>query len=160
MSLEIDNFLETLKAAILADSSFKDKLLESIGEKAIPTEKHVIKSVDTDKRLFTAVVLRPNAVDSHGDIYDEDVVEKACHDFNEFCRQGNLQHLIQTDLIVPVESWIAKSDMFLGKGEVLKGDWVMTSRIDNDEVWEMCKNGDFTGYSIGCISSVETLDVE
>lgn len=125
---------------------------------AILTEKPVVKSVDKDKRLFTAVVLRPNVPDAHGDIYDEEVVEKACHDYNEFCRQGNIQHLIQTNLIVPVESYIAKSDFILGEGEVKAGDWVMTSRIDNEELWDMCKSGEFTGYSVGCKALVENLN--
>jgi hypothetical protein len=137
----------------------KKCLLESLSSsKAIQSEKPVVKSVDKEKRLFTAVVLRPNVADSQGDIYDEDVVEKACHDYNEFCRQANIQHLIQTNLIVPVESYIAKSSFKLGEGEVAEGDWVMTSRIDDDELWDMCKSGDFTGYSVGCKALVETLD--
>lgn len=127
-------------------------------EKAIRYEKVVLKSVDKDKRLFTAVVLRPNVPDAHGDIYDEEVVEKACHDYLEFCGKGNLQHLIQTDLISPVECWIAKCDMQLGEGEVLKGDWVMTSRIHDDEIWKMCKDGEFTGYSVGCKALIEELE--
>ena len=132
--------------------------MSNLLDSMILEETDMLKSIDTDKRLFTAVVLRPNVPDSQGDIYDEDVVEKACHDFTEFCRQGNIQHLIQTELVVPVESWVAKSDMVLGEGTIKKGDWVMTSRIDNDEIWQMCKNGDFTGYSIGCKSLVENLD--
>lgn len=126
-------------------------------EKMTLENKPVVKSLNIEKRLFTAVVLRPNVVDAHGDIYDGETVEKACFDFNEYCRQGNLQHLIQTSLVVPVESWISKVDHPLGEGEVLTGDWIMTCRIDNDEVWEMCKKGEFTGYSVGCKALVEEL---
>jgi len=125
--------------------------------KAHLQETPVVKSTNEHKRLFTAVVLRPNVPDYEGDIYDEEVVEKACHDFNEFCSQGNVQHLIQTDLVVPVESWIAKSDFILGEGEVKAQDWVMSARIDNDELWDMCLKGDFTGFSIGCPALVEEL---
>lgn len=120
-------------------------------------EKLVVKSVQEDKRLFTAVVLRPNTPDSQGDIYNEEVVEKACHDYNEFCRQGNLQHLVETDLVVTVESWIAKADMLLGEGEVVTGDWLMTVRVDDDEIWDMCLKGEFTGFSVGCKSLVQDL---
>lgn len=137
----------------------KKCLIDALADsKAIQTEKPVVKSVDRDKRLFTAVVLRPDVADSQGDIYDKDVVEKACHDYNEFCRQTNIQHLIQTSLIVPVESYIAKTSFTLGEGSVEEGDWVMTSRIDDDDLWDMCKSGDFTGYSVGCKALVETLD--
>lgn len=139
----------------------KNKLLsdfKGLIDSMIPDEVPMLKSINKDKRLFTAVVLRPNTPDAHGDIYDEEVVEKACHDYNEFCRQGNIQHLIQTSLVVPVESWVAKADMQLGDGTIKKGDWVMTARVDDDTIWEMCKKGEFKGFSIGCKSLVENLD--
>lgn len=146
---------ETLVEGIM---SLCEQFVNKSTEKAITEEMPVLKSIDSDKKLFTAVVLRPDVPDAHGDIYDADVVEKACHDYNQFCRQGNLQHLIQTDLMIPVESWIAKSDMTLGEGTILKGDWVMTAKVENDEIWDMCKSGEFTGFSIGCKSLVENLD--
>ena len=40
-------------------------------------QENVAKALDSDKRLFTAVVLRPDVPDAHGDIYDEETVEKA-----------------------------------------------------------------------------------
>lgn len=127
-------------------------------EDTTPEYTPVIKSeIKGDDRLFTAVVLRPDVVDAHGDIYSVDVVEKACHEYNEFCRDGNIQHMVQTDAVVPVESSIAKASYKLGEGEVLEGDWVMTVRVDNDQVWDMCKKGDFTGFSVGCHSLSESL---
>lgn len=143
---------------IMEKSELKSLISEVLDEKATLSEKPVLKSIDTDKKLFTAVVLRPDVVDAHGDIYDSEAVEKACHNYNEFCRQGNIQHLIQTSLVVPVESWIAKTSHTLGDGEVIEGDWLMTVRVDNDELWEMCKKGEFTGFSIGCKSLVENLE--
>lgn len=142
----------------LTKSGLMQFFSELFTSKALPTEKPVLKSIDNEKKLFTAVVLRPDTVDSHGDIYDADTVEKACHNYNEFCRAGNLQHLVQTSLVVPVESWIAKSSHQLGDGEIKKGDWVMTVRVDNDEIWEMCKKGEFTGFSVGCKSLVQDLE--
>ena len=126
-------------------------------QKVTPTEKDVVKSIDNDKRLFTALVLRPDVVDAHGDVYGIDTVEKACHNFNEYCRSANLQHLVQTESIVFVESFIVKADHKVGESDVYKGDWIATARIDNDEVWEMCKSGDFTGFSIGASATVEEL---
>lgn len=122
-------------------------------EKTTPVLTDVLKSEGLpDERLFTAVVLRPNVVDAHGDIYDEQTVQKACHEYNEFCNAGNLQHMIQTDLVVPVESHIAKHSHTLGEGEIIAGDWVMTVRVDNDEIWELCKDGTFKAFSVGCKS--------
>lgn len=118
----------------------------------------IAKAVDVEKKVFTAVVLRPNEVDAHGDIYDEDTVEKACWSYNEACRKANLQHLIQTDLATPVESYIAPADFTLGEGYVKKGDWVMSMKIKNDEIWKMCKEGVFTGFSVGCKGVTEIID--
>lgn len=117
----------------------------------------VAKSVDVEKRHFTAVVLRPNEVDLHGDIYDEQCVEEACHQYNEICRKANIQHLIQTELATPIESYIAKADFTLGDGQVKAGDWVLTLKIKDDELWGMCKDGTFTGLSVGCTASIEQL---
>ena len=151
-------------SSLLGEITFLNKqeiisiIREEINQKTLLSEKPVVKSIDTEKKLFTSVVLRPNVVDAHGDIYDSDTVEKACFEYNEFCRKAKLQHLVETSLVVPVESWISKVDHPLGDGEVLEGDWVMTVRVDNDEIWEMCKKGDFTGFSVGCYSLVEDLE--
>jgi hypothetical protein len=153
MDTELKKAIATVMKALSDESS--EPSLEASQE---VTEIGVMKSVQEDKRLFTAVVLRPNVVDSQGETYDEEVVEKACHDYNEFCSQGNIQHLIQTSLVVPVESWVAKTDFKLGEGEVLKGDWVMTGRIDDDDIWDMCLDGTFKSWSIGCKALVEELE--
>lgn len=115
------------------------------------------KAIEEEKRLFTAVVLRPDQYDDDGtfqDFYTQEVVEKACYDFNEFCGQGNISHYFNTDVVVPVASWISKADHALGSGEVKTGDWVMTMKIKDDTVWDMCKDGSFTGFSIGCSAQV------
>jgi hypothetical protein len=117
-----------------------------------------IKSMDEDKRLFKCVVLRPEQYDDDGtnqDYYSKAVVEKGCHDFNMYCQQNNLQHLFNTDLIKVAESFIADLDYSLGNGDILEGDWVMTVKVFDDEIWEMCKDGTFTGFSIGCSGMVE-----
>lgn len=147
--------------------SWKDEIVNIIEKHFGPTQREVegdyegiAKSVDVEKRHFTAVVLRPNEVDLHGDIYDEECVEKACHSYLEFCRKANLQHVVETELATVVESSIAKSDYQLGEGAVKKGDWVMTMRINDDDLWAMCKKGAFTGFSVGCMASTEKLDDE
>lgn len=118
----------------------------------------IAKSVDVEKQIFTAVVLRPNVVDAHGDIYKAEVVEEACHEYNTICRKAYLQHLVKTDLAEPVESYIAPADFTLGNGEVKKGDWVMSMKIKDDELWKSCKDGVFTAFSVGCKGQVEMLD--
>jgi hypothetical protein len=119
--------------------------------------EEVKKAIDLDEHLFTAVVLVPDQVDAHGDVYSSDVVEKACHDYNTLCRKANLQHLVEIDKAYPVESYIAPADFTLGEGGVKKGSWVMTMKIEDPEIWKACKDGDLTGFSVGCIGQVEDI---
>lgn len=120
------------------------------------------KNIDTEQRLFTAVVLRPEVVDAHGDIYSAEVVKQACHDYVSYCMNTNLQHtydLVKSDMRI-VESYIAPADMKFEEGDVLKGDWIMTAKIENEDLWKACKDGTFTGFSVGCSSLVEDLEDE
>lgn len=118
------------------------------------------KSIDEDERLFTAVVLRPEVVDAHGDIYSVDAVKEACHDYTAYCMNQNLQHLLDVEKqdVVVVESYIQKSNGTLGDGEVFEHDWVMTVKVENDDIWKACKDGSFTGFSVGCSSWAEELE--
>lgn len=121
-----------------------------------------MKSINEEERLFTAVVLRPEVVDSHGDIYSHDVVKQACHDYVRYCMNTNLQHMLElekSDMSI-VESYIAPVDMSFEGGEVYKGDWIMTAKIENDDLWKACKDGCFTGFSVGVSGLVEELDDE
>jgi|SRR5690606_17656152 len=120
--------------------------------------ENIAKSINEEKRLFTAVVLRPDIPDAHGDIYDSDTVEKACHSFVQYCQKGNMQHLVDTDDIVFVENYIAPHDFQLGEGMIHKGDWVATAKINHEEIWKMCKDGTFTGFSVGCLATTESID--
>lgn len=120
-------------------------------------EVALIKSVDEEQGLVTAIVLRPDVADLHGDIYDAGEVEKACFNFNTRCRQTNVQHVEMADFDM-VESYVAKSGFELGGGEVIAGDWVATMQMDPaGEHFAKVKSGDFTGFSIGCKASVEAI---
>ena len=51
-----------------------------------------------------------------------------------------------------------KADAKLGEGEVLAGDWIGTMHIDpSDPVWVQIRSGEFTGFSVGCKATVETI---
>jgi len=126
---------------------------------APPLGEFIAKSIDEEKGLITAVILRPNIADLHGDIYDAEEVAKACFNFNTRCMRSNIQHEKMADFEF-VESFIVKADASLGEGEVLKGDWIGTMHIDpqhNPDVWSKVKSGEFTGFSVGCKATVEEV---
>lgn len=146
------------KSMLDSFSQWLDKNFEGSSQEDPVKTENVAKSVNIEKQLFTAVVLRPDVPDSHGDIYDSETVEKACHSFSQFCRKANIQHLVETDDITFVENYIAPQDFQLGEGTVSKGDWVAVAKINNEEIWKMCKDGTFTGFSVGCLATTEKID--
>lgn len=117
--------------------------------------KFLCKSAD-ELREVTGIVLVPDEVDLHGDIYSEEEVHKAMISFNTLCRNTKLQHSVEADAQV-IESWQTKSDDIIGGKLVKKGTWLMTMKLPEDE-WGMVKNGLFTGFSIGCIAKSEPIE--
>ena len=117
----------------------------------------VTKSVDEELKQGTFLVLSPDEVDLHGDIYSQDEIRKACHNFNQFCMKANLLHLIETDTFSIVESYISQVDIVLGTQLIKSGSWLVVLQFHDDDIWEGVKSGDFTGVSVGCTAQVEYL---
>lgn len=127
-----------------------------------PENKHpeleVSKSYDEELRQATFLVLSPDEVDLHGDIYDEAEVRKACHNFQVHCRKANLFHAVETDTASIVESYIAPTDFMLDETRIKKGSWLQVWQIHDDEIWGLIKSGDINGVSVGCAANYEDLE--
>lgn len=143
---------------------FKAFLDERFGEPQpdSPPTIEVAKSLDEEKRLATFVVLAPDEFDLHGDTYDAEEVEKACHDYNANCMKANLHHLLMVDddVAYVVESYITPASFQLDDKLIKKGTWLQTWKINNDSVWDGVKTGYYTGLSIQCMATVEELEDE
>ncbi|WP_422460967.1 XkdF-like putative serine protease domain-containing protein [Endozoicomonas sp. ALB115] len=113
------------------------------------------------KKLFTAPVLVPGEVDWHGDVYDEDAVEQACHDFQRYCNQAALQHKfdVSSEEIEFVENYILPTDTEMNGKNLKAGTWIATAKIHSDEIWEAILDGTFTGWSIKCPAVVEDVEI-
>lgn len=122
------------------------------------TNKVVVKSLNEELKQALFVCMVPNEVDLHGDITSEDEVRKACHNFNKFCSQANLFHIVKTESFEFAESYIAPTDFILGDKEVKKGTWLVNIQVNDDSLWELIKSGEINGVSIGALASVETLE--
>ena len=125
------------------------------------------KSINEEKRLATFLVLEPQdedytTSDLHGDWYDLDTVEDACHSFNRFCRKANLFHLVDTTAFEFVESYITESDMLIGEEPIKKGSWLAKIYVNKsdvgDLVWESIKSGEFNGLSVQCEGFVSDIE--
>lgn len=131
--------------------------------KAVP----IVKSLNEEKRLATFLVLEPQdedltTSDLHGDWYDADTVEDACHSFNRFCRKANLFHLVDTTTFEFVESYITETEMNLGETFIKKGSWLAKIHVNDSEsgnlVWESIKSGEFNGLSVQCEGFVSDIE--
>ena len=118
----------------------------------------VFKQAQEELKQATFLVLSPDEVDLHGDIYDAIEVRKACHNFNVHCRKANLLHLFDTDSFSIVESYIAPVEMKMGETIIKAGSWLTVLQFNDDSIWEGVKNGDYTGVSIGGVAQAELLD--
>jgi len=120
----------------------------------------VVKATNEELKQATFLVLAPDEVDLHGDIYSADEVRKACHNFNQHCMKANLLHLVETDTFDIVESYIAPVDMVLGEQAIKAGSWCCVLKVHSEVVWADIKNGSLTGVSIGGRATTEYLEEE
>lgn len=104
---------------------------------------------DDAKRIVYGVIMQPDVLDSHGEWENAEDIEVAAHRYLAESRKHDIQHAEESVAVVPVESFIAPTDMEYAGRPVLKGSWVMAVRVDDDEVWSQVIKGELTGFSIG-----------
>ncbi len=119
--------------------------------------KQVAKAVNEELMQATYVVMAPDEVDLHGDTVTEEEIRKACFNFNKYCRQPNLYHICKTTSFEFAESYVAPADFELNGIAVKKGTWLATIQVNDNDLWQMVKDGDISGLSIGAMANVEEL---
>lgn len=118
----------------------------------------VVKATNEELKQATFLVLAPEEIDLHGDIYSADEVRKACHNFNQHSMTANLLHIVETDTFSIVESYISQTDMVLGERLIKSGSWLVVTQVHDEEIWDEIKLGNLTGVSVGCKADVEYLE--
>ena len=136
----------------------------AIEENFIALKKHEVelKEVDAEKRILMGAALVPNKQiyrrnkDKEFYIYfSEDTVRKASELFLMRSNQNNatLEHerKMLDDMSV-VESWIIedteKDKSKLYGFNLPKGTWMISMKVNNDDVWQKVKDGEVKGFSI------------
>ena len=136
----------------------------AIEENFIHLSKHEVelKEVDQEKRILMGAALVPNkqiyrrnAKNEEYYIYfSEDTVRKASELFLMRSNQNNAtyEHEKKLDGMSVVESWIIedeKQDKSAKYGFSLpKGTWMISMKVNNDDVWKDVKEGKVKGFSI------------
>jgi len=75
-------------------------------------------------------------------------IEKAAHEFLHRSRVIGRQHK-EVAKAYPVESWITPQDMEWNGQSIKKGTWLLGTKIEDEELWQLVKSGEINGYSIG-----------
>ena len=137
----------------------------AIEENFVALNKHeiLLKEVDSEKRILMGAALVPNKqiyrrndkTDEEYYIYfSEDTVRKASELFFKKSNHQNatLEHSENVEGTTIVESWIvenSKTDKSALYGmDMPKGTWMVSMKIDNDEIYEKAKKGEVKGFSI------------
>ena len=134
----------------------------------------VLAKTDNEQRLLISPALIPNKqiyrfdAETNQEYYvyfTEETVKKASEMYLKHSNNNNatLQHEENTTGVHTVESWIV-TDTEMDKSklfgfEVPKGTWMVSMKIENDDVWNRIKEGELKGLSIEgyFVDKMETL---
>jgi hypothetical protein len=120
-----------------------------------------IMKADKERRTICGVVLEPDTVDAHKDTIPADVILDAAEDFLANINVKTTMGVMHKDLKAPLElvqSFVVPdSDITINSVLVKKGSWVITVRVNSDDIWQQIKDGKLTGFSIGGKARVQSL---
>lgn len=121
-----------------------------------------LKAIDEEKRILMGAALVPEKQiyrrdKENGEFYiyfSKDTIRKASQLFLKRSNQNNAtyEHQSKIDGMSVVESWIIEDEKqdksALYNFSLPVGTWMISMKVDNDEVWNKVKAGDIKGFSI------------
>ena len=128
---------------------------------ALASDEIQLAKIDEEKKLLLGAALIPNKPifrkrnDTMFYVYfSKDTVRRASELFLQNSNQNNatLEHQMSVNGLTVVESWIVE-DSKLDKSakyglEMPEGTWMISMKVENDEVWQKVKDGTFRGFSV------------
>ena len=127
------------------------------------SEQYSFKEIDEEKRIAVGVAMVPNQKilrkDAEGNnffvFFTEDTVRASMEKYFKLSNQtsGTVEHNYTVEGVTVVESWIIEDPKMdkavaLGFSELPKGSWMISYKVDNDELWGDIKSGKVKGFSI------------
>jgi len=115
------------------------------------TKTAVFKGFNVEKGLVYGVVYEPSVYDAHEHWTSMEEIEKAAHNYlpNSMLNIDHESDLSKTQAVI-VESFIAPTDFqYEGSNEtILKGSWVLVTKVFDEKLKKALKEGEITGYSL------------
>ena len=127
---------------------------------ALKNQEFKLAEVDKEKRILMGAALIPNkpiyrqSGDQEYYIYfSQATVRKASELFFIKGNQNNstLEHQLELKGLTAVESWIVESEQDKSRMYDLNvpiGTWMVSMKVNNDDVWKKVKAGEVKGFSI------------
>tara|TARA_R110001632_G_C11193343_1_gene402337 strand:- start:34 stop:615 length:582 start_codon:yes stop_codon:yes gene_type:complete len=133
---------------------------------ALSQHKVEFKTLDEDKRIVVGLALVPNKKIyrrkkdyEYNIVFSDETVRKASELYLKSLKNNNttLEHQSLTSGVSVIESWIVEDER-MDKSNLYglnasKGSWVVTMKVDNDNVWDDIKKKKYLGLSIEGIFS-------
>ena len=140
---------------------------------ALNSHKVEMKTINEDKRLVIGLALVPNKLIyrrnrgfEYNITFSEQTVRKASEKYLKSLKLHNttVAHETEVDGVFLTESWIVE-DPLLDKTALYglnapKGAWAVSMRVENDDLWNKIKKGDYLGFSIEGMFSESEFDEE
>jgi hypothetical protein len=136
----------------------------AIEENFVALNKHEVqlKEVDTEKKILMGAALIPNKhiyrvnekKEEYYIYFSPDTIRKASELFLMRSNQNNAtyEHKDKLEGLSVVESWIIEDEQKdkskLYGFDLPKGTWVISMKVNNEEVWNDVKEGKVKGFSI------------
>lgn len=136
----------------------------AIEENFVALNKHEVelKEVDTEKRILMGAALIPNKQiyrrnkdKEYYIFFSEETVRKASELFLMRSNQNNATYEHEREMLKGmsvVESWIIEDEKTdksrLYNFSLPKGTWMISMKVNNDEIWQSVKDGEVKGFSI------------
>lgn len=136
----------------------------AIEENFVALNKHEVelKEVDTEKRILMGAALIPNKQiyrrnkdKEYYIFFSEETVRKASELFLMRSNQNNATYEHERKMLEGmsvVESWIIEDEKTdksrLYNFNLPKGTWMISMKVNNDDVWQSVKDGEVKGFSI------------
>lgn len=140
-------------AAPAQDVSAADKVLQQTFDAHMKRYLKIARRTlakSGEERYVLGIVLEPDIVDAQQDTYSAEEIRQAADKFmTDFRNMGLMHKGFVNEKVKILESYIAPTDLQLDGVAVKKGTWMMAVRVLDDGLWEACKKGKLTGFSIG-----------
>jgi len=168
--LEID---ETTETGVEKISLVERPAVEIDFLKFSKSQRFKYEITDTDKREVFGVVMLPDVpiyrdtphFGEHYVVFTRETIKKIAQRFFELygAKSVNLDHSTDTDDVTIYESYIVEKERGklppLAFSDVTDGTWLASMKINNDELWQKIKKGEFNGFSVeGLFTYGKTLN--